>query len=90
MDRVPAFRLWDIVIGVLEPPVSRARGAQESSNRAHVFLFEDTEPVLQMIIKGSSPHMRHVSRTHRVNLDWLLERITLNANISVKYVHTTF
>ena len=29
-----------------------------------------------------------MSRTHRVNLDWLCERIRLNSNISVTYVHT--
>ena len=32
--------------------------------------------------------MHHVSRTHRVNLDWLFERIKLESNISVMYVHT--
>ena len=32
--------------------------------------------------------MRHVSRTHRGNLYWLCERISVSSNISVKYVHT--
>ena len=31
--------------------------------------------------------MRHVSRTHRVQLGWLYEIIRLNSNISLKYVH---
>ena len=31
----------------------------------------------KMIIKGRSPTMRHVSRTHRVALDWLFDRILL-------------
>ena len=31
--------------------------------------------------------MRHVSRTHRVNLDWLFKRRHLNSNISVTYDH---
>ena len=62
--------------------------AQESSNRARLFLFEDNEAVIKMISKVRSPHMRHVSRTHRVNLGWLCHRIKLNSNSSVKYVHT--
>ena len=32
-----------------------------------------------MIIKGRSPTMRHVSRTHRVALDWLFDRINLDS-----------
>ena len=31
-------------------------------------VFEDNEAVIKMIIKGRSPTMRHVSRTHRVAL----------------------
>ena len=40
-----------------------------------------------MIIKGRSPTMRHVSRTHRVPLGWLFDRIiNLNPQIQIKYV----
>ena len=35
-------------------------------------IFEDNEAVIKMIIKGRSLTMRHVSRTHRVALDWQL------------------
>ena len=45
--------------------------ATESSDRAHMF-FEDKEAVIKMIIKGGSPHWRHVSRTHRLDLDMLV------------------
>ena len=41
-----------------------------------------------MIIKGRSPTMRHVSRTHRVALDWLFDRISLDPKIQIKYVDT--
>ena len=33
--------------------------------------FEDNDAVIKMIIKGSSPTMRHIYRTHCVNWDWL-------------------
>ena len=32
--------------------------------------------------------MRHVSRTHRVALDWLFDRIKLDPKIQIKYVDT--
>ena len=38
-----------------------------------------------MIIKRKSPTMRHVSRTHRVVLDWLFDRINLDPKIRIKY-----
>ena len=32
--------------------------------------------------------MRHVSRTHRVALDWLFDRINLDPKIQIKYLRT--
>ena len=46
---------------------------QFSHQEALLYVFEDNEAVIKMIIKGRSPTMRHVSRTHRVALDWLSE-----------------
>ena len=46
------------------------------------------EAVIKMIIKGRGPTMRHVSRTHRVALDWLFDRINLDPKIQIKYIHT--
>ena len=40
-----------------------------------LYIFEDHEAVIKMIIKGRSPTMRHVSRTHKVALDWLFDII---------------
>ena len=39
-----------------------------------------------MIIKGRSPTIRHVSRTHKFALDWLFDRINLESKIQIKYV----
>ena len=44
--------------------------------------------LMKMIIKGRSPTLRRVSRTHRVALDWLFERINLDPKIQIKYVDT--
>ena len=46
-----------------------------SDSSAMLYVFEDNEAVIKMIFKGRSPTMRHVSRTHRVALDWLFDRL---------------
>ena len=61
---------------------------QSSRQEALLYVFEDNEAVIKMIIKGRSPTMRHVSRTHRVALDWLFDRINLDSKIQIKYIDT--
>ena len=61
---------------------------QSSHQEALFYVFEDNEAVIKMIIKGRSPTMRHVSRTHRVALDWLFDRINLDTKIQIKYIDT--
>ena len=51
-------------------------------------MFEDNEAVIKMIMKDRSLTMRHVSRTHRVALDWLFDRINLDPKIQIKYIDT--
>ena len=55
---------------------------------AMLYIFEDNDAVIKMIIKGRSPTMRHGSRTHRVALDWLSDRINLDPKIQIEYVDT--
>ena len=69
-------------IGVVPSNVQSAR------QEALLYVFEDNEAVIKMIIKGRSPTMRHVSRTHRVALDWLFDRINLDTKIQIKYIDT--
>ena len=59
-----------------------------SRQEALLYVFEDNEAVIKMIIKGRSPTTRHVSRTHRVALDWLFDRTTLDPKIQIKYIDT--
>ena len=60
----------------------------QSAQEALLYVFEDNEAVIKMIIKGRSPTMRHVSRPHRVAFDWLFERINLDSKIPIKYIDT--
>ena len=61
---------------------------QFSHQEALLFVFEANEAVFKMIIKGRSPTMRHVSRTRRVALDWLFDRINMDTKIQIKYIDT--
>ena len=62
--------------------------AHLSEKESQLYIFEDNDAVIKMIIKGRSPTMRHVSRTHRVALDWSFERINLDAKIQTKCVES--
>ena len=62
--------------------------AKSSRFGAKLYIWEDNEAVIKMIIKGRSPTMRLVSRTHRVALDWLCDRINLDPKIEIKYIDT--
>ena len=61
---------------------------QSARQEALLYVFEDNEAVIKMIIKGRSPAMRHVSRTNRVALDWLFDRNNLDSKIQIKYIDT--
>ena len=59
-----------------------------SHQEALLYVFEDNEAVIKMIIKGRSPTTRRVSRTHRVALDWLFDRINLEPKIQFECIDT--
>ena len=75
-------------IDVMEDINSVPSNVQSARQEALLYVFEDNEAVIKMIIKGRSPTMRHVSRTHRVALDWLFDRINLDSKIQMKYIDT--
>ena len=64
-----------------------SNGTRSGSN-AMLCVCDDNEAVVKMIIKERSPTMRHVSRTHRVALDWLFNRINLDSKIQIRYIDT--
>ena len=74
-------------VDVMKDIDSVPSSVQSSRQEALLYVFEDNEAVIKMIINGRSPTMRHVSRTHRVALDWLFDRINLDS-IQIKYIDT--
>ena len=68
----------------------QSRSDQHSSRsiQRNTFWCQCFVAVIKMIIKGRSPTMRHVSRTHRVALDWLFDSINLDSKIQIRYIDT--
>ena len=75
-------------IDVMEDVDSLLSNVQSARQEALLYVYEDSEAVIKMIIEGRNPTMRHVSRTRRVALDWLFDRINLDSKIQIKYIDT--
>ena len=73
---------------VFEPIDNVPPNIPNSSHSTQLYLFADNAAVIQMINKGRSANLRHVTRTHRVNLDCLFERVSLDHAILIKHVRT--
>ena len=63
--------------------------AHSSQGESQSYISEDNEAVIKMIIIDTSPTMIHVSRAHRVTLDWLFDRINLDPKIQLADMLTT-
>ena len=46
---------------------------REFCSPVNLIIAEDNEATIKILLKGRSIKLRHVHRTHRVNLDWLYE-----------------
>ena len=77
-NKIDVMKHFDVVVS----------NVQSARQEALLYLFEDNEGVIKMIMKGRSPTVRHVSRTHRVALDWWFDRINLDSKIQIKYIDT--
>ena len=65
-----------------------AANAKPCQFEAQLYIFEDNEAVIKIIIKDRRPTVRRVSQTHRVAFDWLFDRINLDQKIQIRYVDT--
>ena len=59
-----------------------------SDGSGRLMILEDNDAVIKMTIKGRSPNMRHVARTHRVDLDFLFERLQKDPGVFMRYINT--
>ena len=99
VEGLPAMSFWEAVKPLFSRNVSPG-GDSESSTKIResfqekqavmrLIVCEDNEAVIKIILKQRSPALRHVSRTHRICLDWTYE-IMQNQCVSLKYVNTKF
>ena len=72
-------------LNIVDHVTSNVRSCQFG---ATLCVFEDNESLMRMVINGRSPTMRHVSRTHRVALDWLSDSNNLDSKIQIRYTDT--
>ena len=78
----PGIRLQDDIDYV--PP-----NADASPRETKLTILQDNSAVISMCIKGRAPTLRHVLRTHRINLDFIFELMYREShNIQIKYVNT--
>ena len=55
LEGLPALQLWDIVL----------------ERKVAATLLEDNQATVQIFKSGKNPPLRHIARTHRVNLAWI-------------------
>ena len=53
----------------------RATQHSQQSHSSQHYLFQDNAAVIQMINPGRNPHLTHVTRTQRIDLDMLCDRV---------------
>ena len=54
----------------------------------NILIMEDNEPVIKMTIKGRSPNLRHLLRTHRVHLVFIFDCFRNNLGVPIRLVGT--
>ena len=64
-EGAPALQLWDKVLG----------------REAHLDFEEDSQAAIRIMESGRSNNIRHLARTHRVDLAWLHEQVVSGALI---------
>ena len=69
-------------VDYVEPTVAKL------SSRCQMIIMEDNDAVIKMCLKVRAPTLRHVSRTHRIDVDLLLEQVHAIEGLSIKYINT--
>ena len=72
-EGLPALSLW-----------AELRGRKD----LELVIHEDNQATILVAKKGYSPKLRHISRTHKVNLGCISEQLAEGSHISIQYVDT--
>ena len=68
MVGLPALQLWHTLLPHKQP----------------VLVHEDNQATIDIIVSGKNPTLRHLNRTHRVNVAWLHEQYREQAYLLTK------
>ena len=77
-NTIPMKHIYFDLINIVNIPSNTKNSDSSAVSSAVLYVFEHNEAVIKMTIRGRRPTMRHVSRTLRVALDWLFDRINLD------------
>ena len=72
-EGLPALSLWSELLG---------------RHDLELVIHEDNQATILVAKKGYSPKLRHISRTHKVNLGCISEQLAEGSHISIQYVDT--
>ena len=73
LEGLPALQLWDTIL----------------DRKVHATLLEDNQATLQILKSGKNPALRHISRTHRVNMAWISDVFRKCDQMGIKYCSTS-
>ena len=83
-EAIPVLDIWDVIDPTHEQRSARGSGGKPSPT---LVVYEDNQAAIAVAENGKSSTMRHVSKTHRVNLSWLSE-IVNKSLCAVMYLPT--
>ena len=72
-EAIPTLQLFDILLG----------------RKVDLYILEDNQSTIRVCRTGFSPKLRHVSRTHKINLGSVSEALE-DPHIYLEYCHTSF
>ena len=70
-EALPALQLWETILG----------------RSVELEIMEDNEATIRIVLKGYSAKLRHVQRTHKINISSIKEVVD-KENVAVKYCNT--
>ena len=104
LDGLPALELWDLIVSVFGSVSRNQKSqgktnalnnidrvpsnVQSSHQEALLYVFEDNEAVIKMIIKRQKSYNETCFQDPQVALDWLFDRINLDPKIQIKKIDT--
>ena len=72
-EGLPALQLWDLVF----------------KRKVKVIFMEDNQATMRILQTGRNPTLRHLGRTHRVDLAWLSDVFRFNDQVDIRYCVTS-